>query len=244
MMKTGAAAVSFFVVSWTLPLQAQRVSIDAALHTSDKPYIQATGEATVTAKPDQAVIEMGVVTQGNTAAAAAAQNARQTETMLSELRKLLGGTSQIKTTNYSVRPTYQYPKPGASATVAGYTSTNTVEITLNDLAQVGKVIDAATLSGANIVQKLEYGLKNSRALRVQALREAAAEAKASVEAIAAGLGLRVLRVLSAEEAVPDEEFGMKKKVPSVPPGPAPTTPVEPGTIEVNAIVTLRVEIGE
>lgn len=243
-MKTGFTAISTFVLSWTLPLQAQRFSLDAALHTSDKPYIQATGESTVSAKPDQALIEIGVVTQGNTAVAAAAQNARQTDTVLSELRKLLGGTNQIKTANYSVRPTYQYPKPGASATVAGYTATNTVEITLNDLAQVGKVIDAATQAGANIVQKLEYGLRDSRALRVQALREAAAEAKASVEAIAVGLGLRVLRVLSAEEAVPEEEFGMKKKAVPLPQTPVPTTPVEPGTIEVNAMVTLRVEIGE
>jgi len=55
----------------------------------------------------------------------------------------------------------------------------------------------------------------------------------------------VLRVISVEEGVPEEDFGMKKKVP--PPlasGPAPTTPVDPGTIEVNATVILRVEIGE
>jgi len=58
------------------------------------------------------------------------------------------------------------------------------------------VIDTATQSGTNNIQKLEYKLKNSRAVRTQALREAAAEAKASVEAIAAGLGLsRVARDL-------------------------------------------------
>ena len=165
--------------------------------------------------------------------------------MLSELRKLLFGSNRIKTTNYSVRPAYQYSKRGVSATIVSYTATNTVEITLNDLAQVGRVIDAATQSGANTVQKLEYGLKNSRALRIQALREAAAEAKASVEAIAAGLGLRVLRVISAEEGVPEDGFAMKKKaLPPLPQGPAPITPVEPGTIEVDATVILRVEIGE
>jgi hypothetical protein len=71
-----------------------------------------------------------------------------------------------------------------------------VEITLDDLTQVGRVIDTATQSGTNNIQKLEYKLKNSRAVRTQALREAAAEAKASVEAIAAGLGLsRVARDL-------------------------------------------------
>lgn len=244
-MRPVLAAISTCVMSLTIPLQAQKFSLDASLHTSDKPYIQATGEATVSAKPDQALIEIGVVTQGVTAAAAAAQNARQIDTALSELHKLLGADNQLKTTNYSVRPIYQTPKPGATPVIAGYTATGSVEVTIDNLAVIGKVIDAATQSGANNIQKLEYRLKNSRAVRSQALREAAAEAKASVEAIAAGLGLRVVRVLSAEESVPEEEFGMKKKVPPPPPhATAPTTPVEPGTIEVNATVTLRVEIGE
>ncbi|HEV2689132.1 MAG TPA: SIMPL domain-containing protein, partial [Bryobacteraceae bacterium] len=43
---------------------AQRVSIDAGVRMTDKPYIQVTGEATVSAKPDQAFIEIGVITQG------------------------------------------------------------------------------------------------------------------------------------------------------------------------------------
>jgi uncharacterized protein YggE len=186
------AVISMMMLSWGRPLPAQRVSIDAALHTSDRPYIQATGEATISAKPDQALIEIDVVSQGTTGAAAAALNARQTETVLAELRKVLSGSNQIKTANYSVRPNYQYPKPGATATISGYSSKNVVEVTLDDLALVGKVIDTAIQSGVDNIQKLEFRLKNSRLVRTQALREAAAEARANVGAIAAGLGLRVM----------------------------------------------------
>jgi len=234
------------LLSWGRSLPAQRVSIDAALHTSDKSYIQASGEATISAKPDQAIIEIAAVTQGTTGAAAAALNAKQTETVLAELRKVLSGSSQIKTTDYSVRPNYNYPKPGAPAAISGYTAKNVVEVRLDDLAQVGKAVDTAVQSGVNNIQRLEYRLKDSRPVRTQALREAAAEAKASVEAIAAGLGLRVVRVLSAEERVSDEEgFVRYKKVPPPPPPQgAVTTPVEPGAIEFTATVTLRVEIGQ
>jgi uncharacterized protein YggE len=233
------------VWAWSLPAQGQRVSIDAALHAVDKPYVQATGEATVSAKPDQAVVEIGVVTQGPTAMAVAAQNARQTDAVLADLHKLLGGSNRLKTTSYSVRPNYQYPKPGAAAAITGYVANNIVEVTLDDLTQVSKVIDGATQSGANSIQKVQYRLKNSRLVRGQALREAAEEAKASAEAIAAGLGLRVVRVLSAEEAMSEESFGIAKKAPPPPPpGPAPATPVEVGLIEVSATVTLRAEIGQ
>jgi uncharacterized protein len=214
---------------------------------ADKPYVLATGEATVSAKPDQAIIEIGVVTEDSTAVAAAAQNARQTGAVLADLRKLLGGSSRLKTTTYSMRPSYRYPKPGAAEVIAGYIATNVVEVTLNDLTndltQVGKVIDAATQSGANHIQHLEYRLKDSRAVRGKALREGAEQAKASAEAIASGLGLKVVGVLSAEEVTPEEGFGMAKKA-TPPPGTGPATPLEIGMIDIGATVTLRVEIGQ
>jgi uncharacterized protein len=246
-VKSRVLAVGMIVLVWggPSPARGQRVSIDAALHAADKPYVQATGEATVSAKPDQALIEIGVVTQGSTAIAAAAQNAKQTDAVLADLRKLLGGSNQLKTTSYSVRPNYQYPKPGAAAAITGYIATNVVEVTLDDLAQVSKVIDSATQSGANNIQHLQYRLKNPRAVRGQALREAAEQAKANAESIASGLGLKVVRVLSAEEVTSEEGFAMAKKAPPPPPpGIAPATPVEIRMIDVGATVTLRVEIGQ
>jgi uncharacterized protein YggE len=73
--RTLALAVAVVALAWGRPAlaQGQRVSIDAALHTSDKPYIQAAGEATVSEKPDQAVIEIGVVSQASNANAASTQ---------------------------------------------------------------------------------------------------------------------------------------------------------------------------
>jgi len=233
-------------LAWGGPLagQLQRVSIDAALHTPDKPYIQATGEATVSAKPDQAVVEIGVITQGSTAVSVAAQNAKQTDAVVAGLAGLLSETVKLRTTRYSVRPNYQSPKPGAAATINGYTATNVVEATLDDLTQVSKFIDAATQSGANVIQRLQYQLKNPASVRSQALREAAGQAKISVDAIASGLGLRIVRVLSAEEVTPEEGFGMYKKAPPPPAGATPATPLEIGTIEVDVYVVLRAEIGQ
>jgi len=242
-------AIGIIALGWggPLPAQGQRVSIDAALRTGDKPYVQATGAATVSAKPDQALVEIGVVSQGVTVAVAAAQNAKQTDAVLADLARLLGAGKKLRTTSYSVRPNVWYPKPGAAATINGYTATNIVEVTLDDLAQVGKVIDSATNQGANLIQRLQYQLKNPGAVRAQALRQAAEQAGASVAAIASGLGLKVVRVLSAEETTSgDEDFGMHKKAVPPPPsaGTAPPTPIVVGMIEVEANVILRVEIGQ
>ena len=233
-------------LAWGRPAlaQGQRVSIDAALHTSDKPYIQAAGEATVSAKPDQAVIEIGVVSQASNANAASTQNAKQTDAVLAELNVLLGSGKKVRTTSYSVRPNLQYPKPGAAPTISGYTATNVVEVTLDDLTQVSSVIDTATQSGANLVQRLQYRLKNPNGVRAQALREAAEQAKLSAEAMAAGVGLRVVRVLSVEEVTPEEGFVNYNKKAALPVPPAGTvaTPLEIGTIDVEVKVTLKAEV--
>ena len=228
-----------------IPARAQRFSVDAALHTAEKPYVQATGEATLSAMPDQAVVEIGVASDGATSAGAAEQNARQTDLVLTSLGRLLGAGRRIKTTSYSVRPNYEYALSSASAKVKGYRVTNIVEVTLDDLTQVTSVIDTAIRSGANVVQKLEYRLKNRSALERQALRDAAEQAKARAEAIASGLGVRVVRVVSAEEVTSEEGFAMHKVVPPPPPtGTVPSTPVEVGAIEVGAGVIVRAEIGE
>lgn len=205
--------------------------------------MQATGEGTISAKPDQAVVEIGVVSQATTSAAAAAQNARQTTAFLAELDRLLGANKKLRTTSYSIRPNYQYPKPGAAPTIADYTATNVVEVTLDDLSLVSKVVDAATQSGANVVQKLQYQLKNPAATRAQALRQAAEQARISADAIASGLGVKVVRVLSAEEVTPERGVVMYNKAvaPAVA-AAAPPTPLEIGMIGVTVTVMLRVEI--
>lgn len=235
--------VGIWLMAWGGLLQAQRVSIDAAVRASDKPYVLASGEATLSVRPDQVTIDVGVVTQGQTAAAAAGLNSKQTDSVMMSLHKILTPNDQLRTTSYSVRPNYQTAKPGASATIDGYTPTNTVEIVLADVAQVGKVIDTSLQAGANNIQKLQFGLKNPQAVRSQALAEAAKQARANAEAIAMGLGVHIVQVLSAEEFT-DTGNGVGfayAKAAAVPVVAVPTD-VEAGTVEVNAMVMLKAEV--
>lgn len=128
------------------------------------PSIQVSAEAIVTVKPDQAFIEIGVVTQAATAQAATADNAQRVDATITSIRKVLGSAGEIKTVGYSVRPVYRYPKEGGAPTVTGYTSSNTVQVTTSDLAGIGRVIDTATASGANTIQQLQFTLKDDQAV--------------------------------------------------------------------------------
>ena len=228
-----AFSICLMTILFVLPSAAQDVN------TKLPPSIQTSGEAVITAKPDRAQIDIGVTTQADTSQTAASKNATQLETVLAQMRRVLGPGADIKTISYSLSPNYRYPTGGGEPTITGYTATNIVRVILDDLTQVGKVIDAAASSGANRVQSLQFTLKNKEAVEAQALSEAAISARKKAETIATALGLRIVRILSVSESspvvVPLREVAYAR-------AGATSTPIEAGTIEVRASISLTLEI--
>ena len=210
---------------------------------SPRPSVRAMGEATVIVKPDQAQIDMGVVTQSPAAQAAVAQNAQKLDSVLPALRKVLGPDAEIKTISYSVSPIRVYPKEGGEPKITGYVATNLIRVKTNDLTQVGAVIDTATQSGANNVHDLQFTLRDDQAARLEALQKAATRAKAQAQAIASALDLKIVRVISAEEGGSAVQPVFLERMSAGLMGKA-ATPVEPGAIEVRATVTVTVEVAQ
>jgi len=206
--------------------------------------IRVTGDARVTAKPDRVQIDIGVTTRAAQSQEAASQNARQVDAVLAAVRKAAGPAAVLKTISYSLNPNYQYHPNGGEPTIEGYTALNVVQVTLDDLGKIGAVIDAATQAGANHVQGIQFTLRDQDAVRAEALREAVLRARAEADVLAAALGLKVLRVLTVEEnsprVVPVRVYG---GAPRAMAAAAPATPVEAGTLDVTADVTLSVEVG-
>src|SRR6516165_8466158 len=206
--------------------------------------IRVTGDARVTAKPDRVQIDLGVTTRAAQLQEAAAQNARQVDAVLAAVRKAAGPSAVLKTISYSLNPNYQYHPNGGEPTIEGYTALNVVQVTLDELGKIGAVIDAATQAGANHVQGIQFTLRDQDAVRAEALREAVLRARAEADVLAAALGLKVLRVLTVEEnsprIVPVRVYGGATRVTAA---AGPATPVEAGTLDVTADVTLSVEVG-
>ena len=204
------------------------------------PSVRAQGTATATSKPDQVRIDIGVLTQAKTAQAAGAANATQFTEVVNTLKKVAGSGAEIQTVSYSVQPNYRYPKEGGTPTIAGYSAINVVRVVTPGVEKAGEIIDAATGTGANTIRGIEFSVKDARGLRAKALRAAAQNARANAEAMAAGLGLRVTRILRVEDSItpeirPVREMAMMR-------ADAAQTPVEAGTIEVHATVAVTAEV--
>jgi uncharacterized protein len=210
------------------------------------PTVRAQGRATVSARPDQVRIDIGVVSQGKTAKAAAAANATLFSEVMAALKGLVGTGGEIQTAGYSVHPDYRYPREGGTPTIAGYTATNVVRVTTSKVEGAGDIIDAVSTKGANAIRGIHFSVKDERALRGRALREAARNARENADAMASGLGLKVLRVQRIEEAGapivrPMQMEMMQARAAAA--DAAPPTPVAPGEIEVEAQVTITAELG-
>ena len=239
-MRLPCAALLIAGAAAAAPLAAQALGVAASTLSS----IRVTGDARVSARPDRVQIDLGVQTQAPQSQDAAGANARQLDAVLASVRKAAGPGAQIKTVSYSLTPNYQYHS-GGEPTITGYTALNVLEIQLDDLARIGDVLDAATRAGANRVQGIQWTLRDQDGVRAEALRQAATRAHAEAEVLAGALNLKILRVLTVEESSP-QIVPVRSRMAA---GRAAVssaevaTPVESGTLDVSANVTLTVEVG-
>jgi uncharacterized protein YggE len=195
----------------------------------------------VSAAPDEAQIDIGIVSQASTTEQVSAQNTTLVNRVMDSLRSILPA-GNINTVNLSIDPNFRYPKEGAPV-IQGYTATNTVRVTLNKLQLLRPVISAATRAGASSINRLNFTLlpDTERQARAQALGEAAAQAAAGASALASSLKLRLGRVLRVEEGQPL----IVAPAPQIDLGKAQSTdmtPLSPGYIHIHADVNLEYEI--
>ena len=235
----------YFPTVTALLLSVSTVYAQPAPDRPRPPSITVNGEATIAAEPDQAQIDIGVTTQARNAPDASRENAERLARVLAEVKKHLSKADEVKTSGYSLNPQYRYPQ-GGKPEIIGYIANNIVRIKTAKLDDVGKLIDAAMQAGANNINRLVFTLKDEEAARLDALRQASAKAKAKAEAIAASLGLKILRIASVTEG--ERSFQPIFRQTPMARGEALTaqapTPVEPGTVDVKSTVSLTAEVSE
>ena len=221
-------------------------STAGAQQTNDRPKIPSitvSGDAAVSPEPDQAEIDIGVVTQSRAAPDATKENAERLARVLAEIKKQLGKGDEVKTSGYSLAPNYRYPQ-GGKPEIVGYTASNTLHIKTTNLSLVGRLIDSAMQAGANNVNRLVFTLKDELAAQLGALKMASAKARAKAEAVAAALGLKIVRIVSVNEGerlvqpIYRQAMAARAEAASAP------TPVEPGTVELRSTVSMTVEVSD
>ena len=156
------------------------------------PQIVTMGEGEVQVTPDRARIHITVETRARTAAAAAEENSRIQQAVITRLRALGLPAERLLTLGYNVQPEYQYdPQGGGRPRISGYVARNTVRADVWQIDRVGPVIDAALGAGANSIGSLDFYSSREDEVRRQALAAAVRQARLDAEAMAAAAGGRL-----------------------------------------------------
>ena len=210
--------------------------------------VMITGDSTVQAQPDTAIVAISVVTQNKSALEAQQENASKTEAVVKAVKAAAGANAEVKTSGYNVQPQRQY-REGQPAVITGFEVRNSVTVTLSELNKVGNVLDAAAQAGSNEVAGIMFTLRQDRQARDRALNEATREAMSKAQVIAQALGGRVARIIEVQE----EGFFMRPPVPyatvdfasaraAAGMGAQIQTPIEIGTLDITSRVQVVAEV--
>ena len=175
---------------------AQEASAAAAMFRATTLNLSAYGE--VKAAPDMASITLGVQTEAPTAQAAMAQNAERMSRIIAALKTAGLAEKDIQTSNISLDAQYDYQQ-NQPPKLRGYQASNTVTITVYDISRLGRTLDAVTAAGANQINGIGFGLRDSTAAENQARLKAVQALQAKAQLYAGATGNRVLRLVNLSE---------------------------------------------
>jgi uncharacterized protein len=193
------------------------------------------GEGTARAVPDQATFSFGVQTEGTTAKAALAANSEKMALVIAALKRAGIAEKDLQTQDVSVMP-----RGNETGQIQGYFANNSVQALVRRIAGAGAVVDAAVAAGANQSSGPSFDQSGRDAVYRGALRAAVADARTKAEALAAESNASLGRVTRIVEGSADQPIPMYER--ALADSAKAATPVEPGTQEVQAMVTVTFEL--
>lgn len=211
------------------------------------PRIIVSGHGEVKAKPDLAIISVGVIAQGSSAKQATDANSLAMNEAIESLKTSGIEARDLQTSRFSVQPLYaSEPQRGTPPKIAAYRATSTLILTVRDLSKIGEIFQRAVALGVNNVQGPNFQFADPEKLRDEARRSAIANARAHAKLYAEGLGFALGRVLLVSEgAVSDPPRPSPARAfAAAPASAAPPASIEAGEATISADITVEWEIRE
>jgi hypothetical protein len=198
--------------------------------------VTVTGEASISVKPDTAVIRVGVNSQGKTAKAASEANAREMTAVLAAIKADGIEDRDIQTSHLSLQPQYD-PNKAGTARLLGFQVTNQLTVKIRDIGKLPAFLDSTVAAGANEMSGIEFIVSEQSKLLDRVRAEAIADARRKAELYARAAGTKVGHVVSItdEGAAPPPRPVMQAMR-------AGAVPIAPGEQTLRAAVTVSYEL--
>lgn len=226
--------------------------------------ISVEGDGEAVAVPDIATFTFSVVETAKTVAAAQEAATKKMEAATTYLKEQKVEDKDFKTIDYAVYPQYEWQNaacpavapdmgsisycPPGRQNLTGYQVRQTIEVKVRDTKQAGTLLSGVGEKGASELSGLTFSLDDKDKVMEEARNEAIAKAKAKAEALADGLNVRLVRIVSFSEnqgGYYPYEYGRggdMVALESAKPQSAPAVPVPTGENKYVSHVVITYEI--
>ena len=208
---------------------------------TDLSGVTVAGHGEVQAPSDTGFFDVGVQVAAATIEEARNRAAQSADGVIKSLKSNGIDQKDIKTSNFSIQPQYDYSKQSSQPTIVGYMVTNTVEAKVRKLDSFSKVIDDAVAAGGNDarVQNIRFGIEDNQKLLEQAREAAMKDARTKAEQLAklGGVDLGQALTISETQVNNPPQPGLASGAGAR--DAAFATPIEPGSGAVTVDITVR-----
>lgn len=194
-------------------LAAQTISVAGNLGRPASPAtdtITVQGDGQATMAPDVARVSFSVTNTASTVASAQAVTTKQANAALAYVAGQGVADKDVKTLSYDISPQYSYPNPcpsgalcpayGGTPKIIGYQVSETVQVTLRDLASVGALLEGLGTLEVQNVNGPAFALDDSSAGYDAARADAIDKAQAQAQVLARQLGVSLGKIVNFNES--------------------------------------------
>ena len=236
-------AAGLIVAAIVSPTLGPRQILAADPASPPEHTLSVSGSGRVSISPDTADLRLGVTATAKTVGDARADAAAAMTAVLASLRSLGIADRDMQTTILSLQPVYDYTSNTNPPRLTGYTLTNTISVTIRDLAQVGDAIDGALAAGATSLDSVAFRVADPAAAEKQAREAAMADATAKASTLAGAAGVSIIGVQSISETSAPTPWPIYYGEAAGAAVKDVQTPVMAGTSEVSISVSVVYVIG-
>lgn len=154
-----------------------------------------SGDATVSRKPDLALISAAVESKQSSAAAAQSDLAGKAAGLIARAKALGIADKDINTSGYSVGPSYA-PNTG---TIDGYRAFEALLLKWHNVDTVGKTLDALVQEGGATQISVGFTLADPKVAQAEARSLAIGDARSRAQAMASAAGVKLGKVMRVSD---------------------------------------------
>ena len=206
---TGGVVVVIVVAATLVTVLVTAASGQDATPVDGRPHtITVSSSATISTKPDEAVIMFSVHTQDADSTVALNENARIMNDVLAAMTSLGIEQKDMETTNIGLSP--QTINRGQPDEATVYNASTSLEVKVHDFDVIGPAIQKGVAAGATTVKGVRFQVADPVGVKTQALEAAVTSAREKADALAGAAGTAVTGVVQIREggspAVPQPYF--------------------------------------